>query len=43
MRFIDVWLHDPSLVVSAATLLKDRTTHYLYVFSIADYAEKELA
>ena len=40
---IDVWPHDPSMVVSAAKLLKDRAKHYLYVSSIAAYAEDQLA
>jgi len=40
---IDVWPHDPSMVTSAAKLLKDRTKHYLYVSSIAAYAEDQLA
>lgn len=34
---IDVWPHDPALAESAARLLKDRTSHYLYVSSIAAY------
>jgi 2'-hydroxyisoflavone reductase len=35
---IDVWTHEPTLAASAATLLKDRTDHYLYVSSIGVYA-----
>ena len=34
---IDVWPHEPTLAASAATLLKDRTEHYLYVSSIGAY------
>lgn len=37
---IDVWPHDPSMAASAATLLKDRAAHYLYVSSIAAYDSK---
>lgn len=40
---IDVWPHDPAMVVSAAERLKDRTEHYLYVSSIAAYDEKEFS
>jgi 2'-hydroxyisoflavone reductase len=32
---IDVWPNDPAIVESAAKLLGDRTSHYLYVSSIA--------
>ena len=35
---IDVWPHEPTIAVNAATLLKDRTDHYLYVSSIGVYA-----
>jgi len=35
---IDVWPHEPTLAATAATLLKDRTEHYLYVSSIGAYA-----
>lgn len=35
---IDVWPHEPTLAATAATLLKDRTDHYLYVSSIGVYA-----
>ncbi len=34
---IDVWPSEPEMVTSAATLLHDRTGHYLYVSSIAAY------
>ncbi len=34
---IDVWPSEPEMVTSAATLLHDRTEHYLYVSSIAAY------
>lgn len=34
---IDVWPNDPDVVASAAEFLKDRTSHYLYVSSIAAY------
>jgi len=35
---IDVWPSAPTLAATAATLLKDRTDHYLYVSSIGVYA-----
>jgi 2'-hydroxyisoflavone reductase len=38
---VDVWPNDPDVVASAATLLKDRTQHYLFVSSIAAYDHKE--
>jgi 2'-hydroxyisoflavone reductase len=34
---IDVWPNDPTLAESAARLLRDRASHYLYVSSIAAY------
>jgi len=34
---IDVWPYDPFMTASAAELLKDRASHYLYVSSIAAY------
>jgi 2'-hydroxyisoflavone reductase len=34
---VDVWPYDPTVVESAARLLRDRTSHYLYVSSIAAY------
>jgi 2'-hydroxyisoflavone reductase len=37
---IDVWPFEPALAESAASLLRDRTTHYLYVSSIAAYDPK---
>jgi 2'-hydroxyisoflavone reductase len=40
---IDVWPNDPDIVQSAAQLLKDRTTHYLYVSSIAAYDSKDFS
>ena len=40
---VDVWPNDPDVVASAATLLKDRTQHYLFVSSIAAYDHKEFA
>ncbi|MGO8790977.1 MAG: NAD-dependent epimerase/dehydratase family protein [Terriglobia bacterium] len=40
---IDVWPHDPAVVVSAAERLKDHTEHYLWVSSIAAYDEKDYA
>lgn len=38
---IDVWPSDPSTVELAARFLKDRTSHYLYVSSIAAYDASE--
>jgi 2'-hydroxyisoflavone reductase len=35
---IDVWPSQPTIVASAANLLKDRTDHYLFVSSIGAYA-----
>lgn len=35
---IDVWPHEPTVASSIASLLKDRTHHYLYVSSIAAYS-----
>lgn len=35
---IDVWPCEPTLVASAATLLQERTDHYLYVSSVGAYA-----
>jgi 2'-hydroxyisoflavone reductase len=40
---VDVWPSDPALADSAATLLRDRTKHYLYVSSIAAYDAKGFA
>jgi 2'-hydroxyisoflavone reductase len=40
---VDVWPSDPSLAESAADLLKNRTSHYLYVSSIAAYDPKGFA
>ena len=37
---VDVWPSDPSVVESAAQTLRDRTSHYLYVSSIAAYDRK---
>ena len=37
---IDVWPNDPTLAESAALVLKDRTSHYLYVSSISAYDKK---
>lgn len=37
---IDVWPSDPSMAETAATLLRDRASHYLYVSSIAAYDAK---
>jgi 2'-hydroxyisoflavone reductase len=34
---VDVWPSDPSVAESAARTLRERTTHYLYVSSIAAY------
>jgi 2'-hydroxyisoflavone reductase len=34
---VDVWPNDPAVAASAAELLKDKTSHYLYVSSIAAY------
>ena len=34
---IDVWPHDPTIVEEAAQLLGSRTSHYLYVSSVAAY------
>ncbi len=34
---VDVWPSEPEMVTSAATLLADRTDHYIYVSSIAAY------
>ncbi len=38
---VDVWPHDPSMAASAAELLKDRTSHYIYISSIAAYDSKD--
>ncbi len=40
---IDVWPSEPEMVTSAATLLHDRTDHYVYVSSIAAYDVKNYA
>lgn len=40
---IDVWPSDPSLAESAASLLRTRTTHYLYVSSVAAYDPRGFA
>jgi 2'-hydroxyisoflavone reductase len=40
---IDVWPSDPLLAESAATLLRDRTSHYLYVSSVAAYDARGFA
>lgn len=40
---IDVWPSDPLTVELAATYLKDRTSHYLYVSSMAAYDASEFA
>src|SRR6266852_5277475 len=40
---VDVWPNDPSLAESAASLLRDRTTHYVYVSSGAAYDPKGFA
>ncbi len=40
---VDVWPFDPATAESAARLLADRTSHYLYVSSIAAYDAKGLA
>ncbi|MFI5182624.1 MAG: NAD-dependent epimerase/dehydratase family protein [Thermoanaerobaculia bacterium] len=40
---VDVWPSDPSVVESAARVLRDRTTQYLYVSSIAAYDPKGFA
>jgi 2'-hydroxyisoflavone reductase len=40
---IDVWPSDPALAESAATLLRDRVSHYLYVSSIAAYESRGFA
>jgi nucleoside-diphosphate-sugar epimerase len=40
---VDVWPNDPALVTSAATFLKDRAQHYLFVSSVAAYDDKEFA
>ena len=39
---IDVWVHDPALVESAARVLKDRVGHYMFVSSIAAYSSSVL-
>jgi 2'-hydroxyisoflavone reductase len=38
---VDVWPNDPNLAASAATFLKDKAQHYLYVSSVAAYDGKE--
>ncbi len=38
---VDVWPNDPAIVALAAEFLKDRTSHYLYVSSVAAYDDKE--
>lgn len=40
---VDVWPNDPVVAASAAEFLRDRTSHYLYVSSIAAYDSKEFA
>jgi 2'-hydroxyisoflavone reductase len=40
---VDVWPSDPSVAESAARVLRDRTTQYLYVSSIAAYDPKGFA
>jgi 2'-hydroxyisoflavone reductase len=38
---VDVWPNDPEMVASAASFLKDRAHHYLFVSSVAAYDGKE--
>jgi 2'-hydroxyisoflavone reductase len=40
---IDVWVHDPAIVESAARALADRVGHYVFVSSIAAYSTSVLA
>jgi 2'-hydroxyisoflavone reductase len=40
---VDVWPSDPALAESAATRLRDRTSHHLYVSSIAAYDPRGFA
>lgn len=40
---IDVWPNNPSMVESAASFLRDRVGHYLYVSSVAAYDSREFA
>ena len=40
---VDVWPNDPALAESAARLLRGRTSHYLYVSSIAAYDRRGFA
>jgi 2'-hydroxyisoflavone reductase len=40
---VDVWPNDPDVVASAATLLKDRGAHYLFVSSVGAYDHREFA
>jgi 2'-hydroxyisoflavone reductase len=40
---IDTWPHDPVVVESAARFLRDQTSQYLYVSSIAAYEKKNWA
>ena len=40
---IDVWPNDPALAESAARLLRDHVSHYLYVSSIAAYDARGFA
>ena len=35
---IDVWVHDPALVESAARVLADRVHHYMFVSSVGAYS-----
>ncbi len=40
---VDVWPNEPQMVSSAATFLKDRAQHYLYVSSIGAYDHNEFS
>jgi len=40
---VDVWPNDPEIVASAATLLRDRQSHYLFVSSVGAFDHKEFS
>ena len=40
---VDAWPFEPSMIASAAELLRDRTGHYLYISSGAAYDPKDFA
>jgi nucleoside-diphosphate-sugar epimerase len=40
---VDVWPNDPEIVSSAATFLKERAAHYLFVSSVGAYDHREFS